>query len=140
MAYSAKVIDHYENPRNVGSFDKSEPNVGTGLVGAPSCGDVLKLQIKVDPKTNTIVDAKFRTFGCLSAIAASSYCTEQLIGKTLQEAKAIRNVQIVEELSLPPVKIHCSVLAEDAIKTAIADIESRNIISSDTDEYENIKP
>jgi nitrogen fixation NifU-like protein len=117
MAYSAKVIDHYENPRNVGSFAKEEQNVGTGLVGAPSCGDVMKLQIKVD--NDVIVDAKFKAFGCLSAIAASSLATEKLIGKTLEEAKEIRNVELAEELSLPPVKIHCSVLAEDAIKKAI---------------------
>lgn len=123
MAYSNKVIDHYENPRNVGSFDKAETNVGTGLVGAPSCGDVMKLQIKVDPETNTIVDAKFKTFGCLSAIAASSLATERLKGKSLDEALEIKNVDIAQELSLPPVKIHCSVLAEDAIKSAIKDFK-----------------
>ena len=121
MAYSQKVIDHYENPRNVGSFAKNEKNVGTGLVGAPACGDVMKLQIKVDPKTGVIEDAKFKTFGCLSAIAASSLATERLKGKTLEQAKEIKNTEIVEELSLPPVKIHCSVLAEDAIKKAIDD-------------------
>lgn len=121
MAYSQKVIDHYENPRNVGSFNKDEKNIGTGLVGAPACGDVMKLQIKVDPQTGVIEDAKFKTFGCLSAIAASSLATERLKGKTLQQAKEIKNTEIVEELSLPPVKIHCSVLAEDAIKKAIDD-------------------
>lgn len=123
MVYSTKVIDHYENPRNVGSFEKDEANVGTGLVGAPSCGDVMKLQIKVDPDTNTITDAKFKTFGCLSAIAASSLATERLKGKTLDEALEIKNVDIAQELSLPPVKIHCSVLAEDAIKSAIKDFK-----------------
>jgi nitrogen fixation NifU-like protein len=119
MAYSTKVIDHYENPRNVGTFAKDEKNVGTGLVGAPSCGDVMKLQIKVNPETNVIEDAKFKTFGCLSAIAASSLATEKLKGKTLDEALTIKNSDIATELSLPPVKIHCSVLAEDAIKQAI---------------------
>ncbi len=125
MAYSEKVIDHYENPRNVGSFDKNEKNIGSALVGAPACGDVMKLQIKVDPKTGIIEDAKFRTFGCLSAIAASSLATERLKGKTLEEASQIKNVEIVEELSLPPVKIHCSVLAEDAIKKAIEDYKNK---------------
>ena len=125
MAYSQKVIDHYENPRNVGTFAKEEQNVGTGLVGAPACGDVMKLQIKVNPETGVIEDAKFKTFGCLSAIAASSLATEQLKGKTLEEARKIRNVEIAEELSLPPVKIHCSVLAEDAIKQAISDYQSK---------------
>ena len=119
MAYNQKVIDHYENPKNVGSFAKDEQNVGTGLVGAPSCGDVMKLQIKVNPETNVIEDAKFKTFGCLSAIASSSLATEKLKGKTIEEALTIKNVDIAEELSLPPVKIHCSVLAEDAIKKAI---------------------
>ncbi|MFI4983836.1 MAG: Fe-S cluster assembly scaffold IscU [Rickettsiales bacterium] len=126
MAYSAKVIDHYENPRNVGSFAKTDENVGTGLVGAPSCGDVMKLQIKVNPKTNVIEDAKFKTFGCLSAIASSSLATEKLKGKTIDEALTIKNIDIVEELSLPPVKIHCSVLAEDAIKKAIQDYKDNN--------------
>lgn len=126
MAYSQKVIEHYEHPKNVGSFDKALPNIGTGLVGAPSCGDVMKLQIQVNPETGIIEDAKFRTFGCLSAIAASSYATEQIKGKTLEEAMAIKNSDIVEELSLPPVKIHCSVLAEDAIKTAIKDFQTKN--------------
>ncbi len=125
MAYSQKVIEHYENPKNVGSFDKNAPNVGTGLVGAPSCGDVMKLQIQVNPETGVIEDAKFRTFGCLSAIAASSLATESIKGKTLDEAMLLKNSDIAEELSLPPVKIHCSVLAEDAIKTAIKDFKSK---------------
>jgi len=124
MAYSNKVIDHYSNPRNVGSFDKGDETVGTGLVGAPECGDVMKLQIKVDD--GKIVDAKFKTFGCGSAIASSSLATEWVKGKTLDEALQIKNVDIVEELSLPPVKIHCSVLAEDAIKTAIADYKRKH--------------
>jgi len=117
MAYSEKVLDHYENPRNVGSFNKSDLNVGTGMVGAPACGDVMKLQIKVD--NDVITDAKFKTYGCGSAIASSSLVTELLKGKTLTEAQNIKNTDIVEELALPPVKIHCSVLAEDAIKAAI---------------------
>jgi nitrogen fixation NifU-like protein len=121
MAYSEKVLDHYENPRNVGSFPKDEPDVGTGMVGAPACGDVLKLQIKVED--GIITDARFKTYGCGSAIASSSLVTELLKGKTLQEATAIKNTDIVEELALPPVKIHCSVLAEDAIKAAIKDYE-----------------
>ena len=121
MAYSAKVLDHYENPRNVGSFPKDEPDVGTGMVGAPACGDVMKLQIKVED--GIITDAKFKTYGCGSAIASSSLVTELLKGKTLAEAQAIKNTDIVEELALPPVKIHCSVLAEDAIKAAIKDYE-----------------
>ena len=125
MPYSDKVIDHAENPRNVGTLDKNDPNVGTGLVGAPACGDVMRLQIKVDPETNTIVDAKFKTFGCGSAIAASSLATEWIKGKTVDEAEALQNSEIVEELSLPPVKIHCSVLAEDAIKSAIADFKQK---------------
>ncbi len=120
MAYSGKVIDHYENPRNVGSLDKDAPNVGTGLVGAPACGDVMKLQIQVSDQ-GVIEDAKFKTFGCGSAIASSSLATEWIKGMTLDQALEIKNPQIVEELSLPPVKIHCSVLAEDAIKSAIAD-------------------
>src|SRR3954463_6730762 len=119
MAYSTKVLDHYNNPRNVGSFDLADRSVGTGLVGAPECGDVLKLQIKVDPATGLIEDARFKTFGCGSAIASSSLATEWLRGKTIDEAMAIKNTAIVEELSLPPVKVHCSVLAEDAIKAAI---------------------
>ena len=123
MAYSAQVIDHYENPRNVGSFDKSDTGIGTGMVGAPSCGDVMRLQIKVNKETGIITDAKFKTYGCGSAIASSSLVTELLKGKTLAEAQAIKNTDIVEELALPPVKIHCSVLAEDAIKAAIKDYE-----------------
>ena len=125
MAYSDKVIDHYENPRNVGSLPKDDPNVGTGLVGAPECGDVMKLQVKVNPETGVIDDAKFKTFGCGSAIASSSLATEWLKGKTVDEALAIKNTDIVNELSLPPVKIHCSVLAEDAIKAAIADYKKK---------------
>ena len=121
MAYSDKVVDHYNNPRNVGSFAKETPGVGTGLVGAPECGDVMKLQIKVNPQTNVIEDAKFKTFGCGSAIASSSLATEWVKGKTVDEALAIKNMDIVKELSLPPVKIHCSVLAEDAIRAAIGD-------------------
>src|SRR6476619_6556833 len=120
MAYSNKVIEHYENPRNVGSFDKDDPNVGTGLVGAPACGDVMKLQLKIND-AGVIEDAKFKTFGCGSAIASSSLATEWVKGKTVAEALAISNTDIVRELSLPPVKIHCSVLAEDAIKAAIED-------------------
>ena len=127
MAYSNKVIDHYENPRNVGSLPKEDPNVGTGLVGAPECGDVMKLQVKVNPETGVIDDAKFKTFGCGSAIASSSLATEWLKGKTVDEALAIKNTDIVEELALPPVKIHCSVLAEDAIKSAIADYKKKNV-------------
>ena len=126
MAYSEKVIDHYSEPRNVGSLDKSDENVGTGLVGAPECGDVMKLQIQVDPETNEIMDAKFKTFGCGSAIASSSLATEWVKGKSIDDAMSIQNTEIVEELSLPPVKIHCSVLAEDAIKAAISDYKSRN--------------
>ena len=125
MAYSNKVIDHYENPRNVGSLPKNDPNVGTGLVGAPECGDVMKLQVKVNPDTGVIDDAKFKTFGCGSAIASSSLATEWLKGKTVEQALAIKNTDIVNELSLPPVKIHCSVLAEDAIKAAIADYRTK---------------
>ncbi len=125
MAYSEKVIDHYKEPRNVGSLDKNNTNVGTGLVGAPECGDVMKLQIQVNPETNEIVDAKFKTFGCGSAIASSSLATEWVKGKSIDHAMSIQNTQIVEELSLPPVKIHCSVLAEDAIKAAISDYKSR---------------
>ena len=125
MAYSDKVIDHYENPRNVGSLPKNDPNVGTGLVGAPECGDVMKLQVKVNPDTGVIDDAKFKTFGCGSAIASSSLATEWLKGKTVEQALAIKNTDIVEELALPPVKIHCSVLAEDAIKAAISDYKKK---------------
>jgi len=121
MAYSDKVVEHYNNPRNVGSLPKEDPNVGTGLVGAPECGDVMKLQIKVNPETNVIEDAKFKTFGCGSAIASSSLATEWVKGKTIAEALEIKNTEIVKELALPPVKIHCSVLAEDAIRAAIGD-------------------
>jgi len=126
MAYSKKVIDHFENPKNIGSLDKNDINVGTGLVGAPECGDVMKLQIMVE--NNKIIDAKFKTFGCGSAIASSSLATEWIKGKSLDEAHSIQNTVIVEELSLPPVKIHCSVLAEDAIKGAIQDYKQKNEI------------
>src|SRR5438270_6312034 len=125
MPYSNKVLDHYNNPRNVGSFGKADVTVGTGIVGAPECGDVMKLQIKVDPETGRIEDAKFKTFGCGSAIASSSLATEWLKGKTVDEAMGIKNTSIVEELSLPPVKVHCSVLAEDAIKAAIKDYQAK---------------
>ena len=125
MAYSKQLLDHYENPRNVGSLDKEDPNVGTGLVGAPACGDVMKLQIKVDPDTKTITDAKFKTFGCGSAIASSSLITEMVKGKATTDAQIIKNTDIAEELALPPVKIHCSVLAEDAISAAIEDYKSK---------------
>ncbi len=125
MAYSNQVIDHYENPRNVGSFDKDDSSVGTGMVGAPACGDVMKLQIKVDEKTGIIEDARFKTYGCGSAIASSSLVTEWVKGKTLDEAGAIKNSDIAEELALPPVKIHCSILAEDAIKAAITDYRTK---------------
>jgi len=125
MAYSDKVIDHYENPRNVGSFSKDEPDVGTGIVGAPECGDVMKLQLKIND-AGVIEDARFKTFGCGSAIASSSYVTELVKGKSLEDALTIKNTQIVEDLSLPPVKIHCSVLAEDAIKAAISDWKKRH--------------
>ena len=128
MSYSEKVIDHYKEPRNVGSFAKKEEGVGTGLVGAPECGDVMKLQIKVE--NNKIVDAKFKTFGCGSAIASSSLATEWVKGKSIDEAMAIQNTEIVKELSLPPVKIHCSVLAEDAIKAAISDYKNRKTVES----------
>ena len=126
MAYSEKVIDHYQNPKNVGTLDKSSKNVGTGLVGAPECGDVMRLQIEVDDETGVIRDAKFKTFGCGSAIASSSLATEWLKGKTVDQALTIDNMDIVEELNLPPVKIHCSVLAEDAIKAAINDYRVKN--------------
>ncbi len=126
MAYSDKVLDHYNNPRNVGSMDKADPYVGTGMVGAPECGDVMKLQIKVNPETGIIDEAKFKTFGCGSAIASSSLATEWLRGKSVDEALAIKNTEIVQELALPPVKIHCSVLAEDAIKAAIADYKAKD--------------
>jgi nitrogen fixation NifU-like protein len=128
MAYSDKVIEHYEQPRNVGTLDKEDPNVGTGLVGAPACGDVMRLQIRVNPETNVVEEAKFKTFGCGSAIASSSLVTEWVKGKTIDEALTLKNSQIVEELSLPPVKIHCSVLAEDAIKSAIADFRQKQSV------------
>lgn len=124
MAYSEKVIDHYENPRNVGSFDNDDPTIGSGMVGAPACGDVMKLQIKVN-ESGVIEDARFKTYGCGSAIASSSLVTEWVKGKSLDEAQSIKNTQIAEELELPPVKIHCSILAEDAIKAAIADYKSK---------------
>jgi len=126
MAYSDKVVDHYNNPRNVGSMPKEDPNVGTGLVGAPECGDVMKLQMKINPETQVIEEAKFKTFGCGSAIASSSLATEWVKGKTVEEALSIKNTDIVRELSLPPVKIHCSVLAEDAIKAAIGDWKKKH--------------
>jgi nitrogen fixation protein NifU and related proteins len=129
MAYSDKVVDHYNNPRNVGTMDKSSAEVGTGLVGAPECGDVMRLQIKVNPETQVIEDAKFKTFGCGSAIASSSLATEWVKGKTVAEALAISNTDIVKELALPPVKIHCSVLAEDAIHAAISDWKKKNNVT-----------
>ncbi len=125
MAYSEKVIDHYENPRNVGKLDAEDPDVGTGMVGAPACGDVMRLQIKVNPSTGVIEDARFKTYGCGSAIASSSMATEWMKGKSLDEAEQIKNTQIAEELALPPVKIHCSVLAEDAIKAAVRDYKQK---------------
>src|SRR4026207_533417 len=134
MAYSEKVLDHYNNPRNVGSLDKSDPNVGTGMVGAPECGDVMKLQLRVNETSGVIEDAKFKTFGCGSAIASSSLATEWLKGKTVDEALAIKNTEIVNELSLPPVKIHCSVLAEDAIQAAITDYKKKQ------EEAKGVKP
>jgi nitrogen fixation NifU-like protein len=126
MAYSEKVIDHYENPRNVGSFDKEDLQVGTGMVGAPACGDVMKLQIKVNPETGLIEDAKFKTYGCGSAIASSSLVTEWVKGKTLDDATKIKNTDIAQELALPPVKIHCSILAEDAIKAAVQNYREKH--------------
>jgi len=125
MAYSEKVVDHYENPRNVGSFEKGDDTVGTGMVGAPACGDVMKLQIKVNPATGLIEDAKFKTYGCGSAIASSSLVTEWVKGKSLDQALTIKNTHIAEELALPPVKIHCSILAEDAIKAAVNDYKAK---------------
>jgi nitrogen fixation NifU-like protein len=125
MAYSEKVIEHYENPRNVGSFDKEDPSVGSGMVGAPACGDVMKLQIKVTPE-GIIEDAKFKTYGCGSAIASSSLVTEWVKGKSIDEAAAIKNAELAEELELPPVKVHCSILAEDAIKAAVADYKNKH--------------
>ena len=131
MAYSDKVIDHYENPRNVGSFDKGDATVGTGMVGAPACGDVMKLQIRVNPSTGVIEDARFKTYGCGSAIASSSLVTEWVKGKSLDEAVTIKNTQIAQELALPPVKIHCSILAEDAIKAAVEDYKAKHGTQSD---------
>ena len=133
MAYSEKVIDHYQNPRNIGTLDKSAGDVGTGLVGAPECGDVMRLQIRVNPETNVIEEAKFKTFGCGSAIASSSLATEWLKGKTIDQALEIDNMDIVEELALPPVKIHCSVLAEDAIRSAINDYRVKQGLEPITD-------
>jgi nitrogen fixation NifU-like protein len=132
MAYSEKVVEHYENPRNVGSFDKGDDSVGTGMVGAPACGDVMKLQIKVDPATGLIADARFKTYGCGSAIASSSLVTEWVKGKSLDEAMTIKNTQIAEELALPPVKIHCSILAEDAIKAAVQDYQAKHGAAAET--------
>src|SRR5438128_7797197 len=140
MAYSSKVIDHYEHPRNVGSLAKDDPNVGTGLVGAPECGDVMKLQVRVNTKTGVIYDAKFKTFGCGSAIASSSLATEWLKGRTVDQALAIKNTDIVDELSLPPVKIHCSVLAEDAIKAAINDYRKKQQTSGVSAEKKVAQP
>jgi len=134
MAYSDKVVDHYNNPRNVGSLDKKDVNVGTGLVGAPECGDVMKLQIKINPDTNVIEDAKFKTFGCGSAIASSSLATEWLKGRSVDQALEIKNTEIVKELNLPPVKIHCSVLAEDAIKAAVRDYQKKQSDSEKAEE------
>ena len=134
MAYTEKVLEHYQSPKNVGSFAKNEENVGTGVVGAPECGDVMKLQLKINPETEVIEDARFKTFGCGSAIASSSYVTELVKGKTVTEAYQIKNTKIVQELSLPPVKIHCSVLAEDAIKAAVADWRTRSKKSEQKDE------
>lgn len=133
MAYSDKLIEHYEQPRNVGTLDKEDPNVGSGLVGAPACGDVMRLQIRVNPETQVIEDAKFKTFGCGSAIASSSLATEWVKGKTVDEAMALKNTDIVKELNLPPVKIHCSVLAEDAIKSAIADFRKKQAVARGLD-------
>ncbi|MGC9224314.1 MAG: Fe-S cluster assembly scaffold IscU [Terracidiphilus sp.] len=134
MAYSDKVVDHYNNPRNVGTLDKSAAEVGTGLVGAPECGDVMRLQIKVNPETQVIEEAKFKTFGCGSAIASSSLATEWIKGRTVDDALSIKNTDIVKELSLPPVKIHCSVLAEDAIRAAIGDWKKKNGVACETPE------
>jgi nitrogen fixation NifU-like protein len=133
MAYSEKVIDHYNNPRNVGQLDKSSTEVGTGLVGAPECGDVMRLQIRVNPKTQVIEEAKFKTFGCGSAIASSSLATEWIKGRTIDDALTVKNTEIVKELSLPPVKIHCSVLAEDAIRAAIGDWKKKNTTTETTE-------
>ena len=130
MAYSDKVVEHYENPRNVGTLDKNDSSVGTGMVGAPACGDVMKLQIKVNPVTGLIEDAKFKTYGCGSAIASSSLVTEWVKGKSLDEALAIKNTHIAQELALPPVKIHCSILAEDAIKAAVSDYRAKTSVAA----------
>jgi len=138
MPYSDKILDHYSNPRNVGSLDTKSLDVGTGLVGAPECGDVMKLQIKVNPATGVIVDAKFKTFGCGSAIASSSLATEWLKGKTVDEALEIKNTQIVEELALPPVKVHCSVLAEDAIKAAVKNYQDKHEVTESTEAREPV--
>ena len=135
MAYSDKVVDHYENPRNVGSFAKGDESIGTGMVGAPACGDVMKLQIKVNGETGVIEDAKFKTYGCGSAIASSSLVTEWVKGKSLDEAMSIKNTQIAEELALPPVKIHCSILAEDAIKAAVADYRKKHGNAADASNH-----
>ncbi len=132
MAYSEKVVEHYENPRNVGSFEKGDDSVGTGMVGAPACGDVMKLQIKVNASTGLIEDARFKTYGCGSAIASSSLVTEWVKGKSLDEAMSIKNTHIAEELALPPVKIHCSILAEDAIKAAVQDYKARHGAATET--------
>lgn len=137
MPYSDKILEHYNNPRNVGSFSQTDPKVGTGLVGAPECGDVLKLQILVNPETGMIEDAKFKTFGCGSAIASSSLATEWLKGKSIDEAMGIKNTAIVEELALPPVKVHCSVLAEDAIKAAIKNYQDKQVQGEDAPKSEN---
>jgi nitrogen fixation NifU-like protein len=138
MPYSDKILDHYSNPRNVGSFDAKSADVGTGLVGAPECGDVMKLQIRVNPETGVIEDAKFKTFGCGSAIASSSLATEWLKGKTIDEAMGIKNTQIVEELALPPVKVHCSVLAEDAIKAAIKNYQEKQDVEAPAGKQEPV--
>jgi nitrogen fixation NifU-like protein len=140
MSYSEKVLDHYNNPRNVGALDKADPNVGTGMVGAPECGDVLRLQLKVNPETGVIEDAKFKTFGCGSAIASSSLATEWVKGRTVDQALEIKNVAIVNELSLPPVKIHCSVLAEDAIRAAIEDYRKKQFAGGNGNSTEETKP
>ena len=140
MSYSEKVLDHYNNPRNVGALDKRDPNVGTGMVGAPECGDVLRLQLKVNPETGVIEDAKFKTFGCGSAIASSSLATEWVKGRTVDQALEIKNVAIVNELSLPPVKIHCSVLAEDAIRAAIDDYRKKQSAGGNGNGAEETKP
>jgi nitrogen fixation NifU-like protein len=140
MSYSEKVLDHYNHPRNVGALDKADPNVGTGMVGAPECGDVLRLQLKVNPETGVIEDAKFKTFGCGSAIASSSLATEWVKGRTVDQALEIKNVAIVNELSLPPVKIHCSVLAEDAIRAAIEDYRKKQSAGGSGNGTEEAKP